>query len=100
VPGETRRAAVAAFIPLLVLAVVGLYLSRDLMSNSCVDGGGQTVCPVSGPDWARPVPAYLALASLAAGLAAIALGRAARRPALIVAFALGVIALVLGLLLR
>ncbi len=91
--------AVAAFGLLLILAVFTLFQSSHLLSNSCIGDSGQMVCPSSGPDWARPLPASAVIVSLLAGLTGLLAGRPVRTPALILGLVLTVFGLVAGLLL-
>ncbi|BFU46326.1 hypothetical protein [Krasilnikovia sp. MM14-A1004] len=85
----------------LLFLLVGyvIFDSSYLMSNACFGTGGQMVCPMRGPDWARPLPGAAALLGLTAGLVGILAGRPVRSPALIAGFLLAAVGLVGGWLL-
>ncbi|GAA1638573.1 hypothetical protein [Actinoplanes couchii] len=80
--------AVGVFAGLVLLAGFVIFDSSHLMSNNCFDDTGQIVCPISGPDWARPLPGVVTLVGLLVGLAGLAVGRPVRTGALIAAFVL------------
>jgi hypothetical protein len=73
---------------LVAFAGYALIESRYLMSNSCIGDTGQTVCPSSGPAWARPLPVAAVLLGLVAGLAGLLAGRPVRTPAMTTGFLL------------
>jgi hypothetical protein len=93
-PGIGR--AVGVFVLLFVFAAYVIIDSRHLMSNYCFDDTGQIVCPISGPEWARPVPGAVTLLGLLVGLIGLAVGRPARAAALISGFLLAGAGLVSG----
>lgn len=74
--------SVVTFGILFGFAAYTIIQSAYLMSNHCFDHTGQIVCPTSGPDWARPLPATAALSGLLAGFAGLLTGRPVRTPAL------------------
>ena len=61
---------------------------RTGWNHACVGDTGQTVCPSSGPDWARPLPGAAAVTGLLAGVIGLVIGRPVRTPALLAGFAL------------
>lgn len=82
-------ASLAAFGALSCFTVYTIMMASYLVSTSCIGDNGQLpICPASGPDWARPLPAAAALVSLLAGLAGVAVGRPIRTPALVSGFVL------------
>ncbi|MFC7531646.1 hypothetical protein [Actinoplanes sp. GCM10030250] len=85
---------VVALGVLVVFAGYALVDSAYLMSNGCIGDTGQTVCPSSGPDWARPVPGWAIGLGLLAGLAGAVAGRRARTPSLIAGFLLVTLGLI------
>jgi hypothetical protein len=80
--------SVVAFGAMFALAGYAIVESSHLMSNSCIGDTGQMVCPVSGPDWARPLPGAAAFLGLLAGLVGLLAGRPVRTPAMITGFLL------------
>lgn len=64
------------------------------MSNYCFDATGQIVCPISGPDWARPLPGAVTVLGLLIGLAGLAVGRPIRAGGLIAGYVITAAALV------
>ncbi|MBM2616606.1 hypothetical protein JIG36_13660 [Actinoplanes sp. LDG1-06] len=97
-PPSTVAAFAGLFVALFVFAAFTLVATSNLMSNACTDSSGQVMCPISGADWARPLPAAATLAGLAVTLTGLLLGRPARAPAVIAGFALVTLALIGGLL--
>ncbi|MEG3632577.1 hypothetical protein [Micromonospora palythoicola] len=85
--------SVVAFGVLFAFAGYAIIKSSQLMSNSCIGDNGQMVCPVSGPDWARPLPGAAVFLGLLAGLAGLLAGRPVRTPALITGFLLTAVGL-------
>jgi hypothetical protein len=85
----------------LLFCFVGftVFDRSDLMSNDCIGDFGQMVCPSNGPDWARPLPAALALLGLLTGLVGLLAGRPVRTPALVTGFVLTAVGLGCGWLL-
>ena len=80
---------VGVFSLLLCFAGYLIIESSYLMSNRCIGDSGQLpICPASGPDWARPLPAAAALVGLLVGLTGLLAGRPVRTPALIAGFLL------------
>ncbi|MCY1137049.1 hypothetical protein OWR29_03500 [Actinoplanes sp. Pm04-4] len=96
-PAEAAGYA-GAFAALVVLAAVTLLGSAHIMSNSCIVGSEQSLCPIAGPDWSRPVPVTVILLGLLTGLLGLAAGRPIRRNAMIAAYAMVVLGLVITLL--
>ncbi|MEU4159436.1 hypothetical protein [Actinoplanes sp. NPDC026670] len=86
--------AVGAFAGLFFLAAYVIIDSRHLMSNYCFDANNQIVCPISGPDWARPLPSAATLIGLFIGLIGLAVGRPIRTGALIAGFTVTTAALI------
>jgi hypothetical protein len=82
--------SVVAFGVMFALVGYAIVESGYLMSNSCIGSTGQMVCPVSGPDWARPLPGAAAFLGLLAGLVGLLAGRPVRTPAMITGFLLTV----------
>src|SRR5689334_17062300 len=89
-----------AFVALLILAACTLAGSAHIMSNSCVVGSEQGLCPIAGPDWSRPVPVTVILLGLLSGLVGLAAGRPLRTPALIGGYASVAVGLAVSLLIR
>ncbi|MEV6520836.1 hypothetical protein AB0M43_02710 [Longispora sp. NPDC051575] len=85
---------VGAFVGLLLFAAYFAIDSSHLMSNHCFGPDGQIVCPIKGPDWARPIPDYVTLSGLLVALTGLAVGRPVRARALIAGFVLTAAALV------
>jgi hypothetical protein len=80
--------SIVAFGVLVAFAGCTIIESSHLMSNNCIDSTGQIVCPVSGPDWARPLPGAAVLLGVISGLVGVLAGRPIRTPALIAGFLL------------
>ncbi|MEV6300151.1 hypothetical protein AB0M02_12175 [Actinoplanes sp. NPDC051861] len=80
--------ALVAYAILAFLSGYSLVDSAHMMSNACFDGTGQVVCPISGPDWIRPIPGAAAAMALLIGLAGLATGRPFRAPALVTGYLL------------
>ena len=95
-PGEVAGFA-GAFGALVILAAVILFASADLMSNNCIVGTSQDMCPIDGPDWARPVPAAVIVLGLVTALIGVAAGRPVRTPALITGYGVVALGLIISL---
>jgi hypothetical protein len=80
---EDIGAYLAVFCLLFFLAGYTLISAAFLFSNACIGPNGQLpICPSSGPDWARPLPAGAAISGVLVGFAGLLLGRPVRTPAL------------------
>ncbi|WP_250035020.1 hypothetical protein [Paractinoplanes maris] len=97
--GPAEIAGFAGVFGVLVIIAAGvLFSSAHLLSDGCVAGSGQVLCPIDGPDWSRPLPAAAILLGLVAGLVGVAAGRPIRKPALVAGYVLVAVGLALSLL--
>ncbi|MCO8275208.1 hypothetical protein M1L60_31965 [Actinoplanes sp. TRM 88003] len=86
------------FVVLILLAVGTLIAGAHIMSNGCIVGTSQDLCPINGPEWSRPLPAYAIALGVLSGFVGLAAGRPVRNPALTTGYVLVATGLLISLL--
>ena len=86
------------FAVLFLLAVGTLIAGAHIMSNGCIAETTQDLCPIDGPEWSRPLPAYAISLGVLSGFVGVAAGRPVRNPALVIGYVLVAAGLLISLL--